>query len=254
MDCPAEEQLIRVKLQGFPNIYDLHFDLDKRQLNVIHTENADAINDALQRLNLDTTYIESIQTEVSTVKSVSDNKLLSLVLTINFSFFILELLTGVISRSMGLIADSLDMLADAIVYSMALFAVGGTVLRKNTVAKFAGYFQLTLALIGVVEVIRRFIGAESLPDFKMMIIISALALFANVTCLYILQKGKSKEAHMRASMIFTSNDIIINAGIILAGFLVNWLDSRYPDLIIGTIVFIIVVKGALRILSLSKGP
>jgi len=44
---------------------------------------------------------------------------------------------------------------------------------------------------------------------------------------------------MQASMIFTSNDVVINLGVITAGVLVNWLDSSKPDLIIGTIVFIL---------------
>jgi len=79
-----------------------------------------------------------------------------------------------------------------------------------------------------------------------------LALIANSVCLYLLQKSKSEEAHMKATMIFTSNDIIINTGVILAGILVLLTQSKYPDLIIGSIVFLIVVRGALRILKLGK--
>jgi len=57
---------------------------------------------------------------------------------------------------------------------------------------------------------------------------------------------------MQARMIFTSNDVVINLGVITAGILVNWLDSSKPDLIIGTIVFMLVIQGALRILKLGK--
>lgn len=57
---------------------------------------------------------------------------------------------------------------------------------------------------------------------------------------------------MKASMIFTSNDIIINVGVIIAGLLVNWLNSSKPDLIIGTIVFILVIQGAIRILKIGR--
>ena len=85
-----------------------------------------------------------------------------------------------------------------------------------------------------------------------MIIVSILALVANSICLYLLQKSKSEEAHMKATMIFTSNDIIINTGIIVAGILVLLTHSKYPDLIIGAIVFLIVVRGAFRILKLGK--
>ena len=154
---------------------------------------------------------------------------------------------------MGLVADSLDMLADSFVYGISLFAVGGTLIKKKRVAKLAGYFQITLAIIGFVEVIRRYFGEEELPDFWTMIIVSIFALIANGICLYILQKSKSKEeAHMKASMIFTSNDVIINLGVIIAGFLVNYFSSNKPDLIIGIIVFVLVIQGAIRILKLGK--
>jgi Co/Zn/Cd efflux system component len=174
------------------------------------------------------------------------------VLAINFSFFLIELATGLISKSMGLVADSLDMLADSFVYSMSLFAVGGTLGRKKRISRLAGYFQITLAIIGFLEVVRRFIGIEEIPDFSTMIAVSFLALLANAVCLYLLQRSKSQEAHMRASMIFTSNDVIINLGVIIAGIMVIWLDSNKPDLIIGAIVFFLVIQGALRILKLGR--
>ena len=133
---------------------------------------------------------------------------------------------------MGLVADSLDMLADSFVYGISLFAVGGTLIRKNRIAKLAGYFQITLAIIGFVEVLRRFFGDENLPNFSTMIIVSIFALIANGICLYILLKSNSKEeAHMKASMIFTSHDVIINLGVIIAGIMVNWLSSNKPDFI-----------------------
>jgi len=154
---------------------------------------------------------------------------------------------------MGLVADSLDMLADSFVYGISLLAVGKSLTRKKTVARIAGYFQITLAAIGFIEIIRRFTGAEKMPDFSTMIIVSALALVANAYCLYLLQKSKSKdEAHMKASLIFTSNDIIINIGVIAAGLLVLWLNSGIPDLVIGTIVFGLVIRGALRILNVGR--
>lgn len=254
MDCPSEEQLIRMKLQKFDEVKSLEFDIQKRKLTVHHIAESQPILSALETLNLDTTLISTEENtiEIEADTSSMQRKLLWTVLIINFLFFGLEMLFGIFSNSMGLVADSLDMLADSIVYALALFAVGGTIARKNNIAKFAGYFQILLAVIGFVEVVRRFIGVEKMPDFQTMIVVSVLALIANVICLYLLQKGKSKEAHMQASMIFTSNDVIINSGVILAGLLVNWLNSGYPDLIIGAIVFVIVARGAYRILQLAK--
>ena len=185
-----------------------------------------------------------------TNSNTQQRKLLWWVLAINFFFFALEIFTGFLSNSLGLVADSLDMLADAIVYSLALFAVGGTVLRKQKIAKASGYFQLTLAVLGFIEVARRFLGIGDIPDFQTMIVISILALIGNAICLYLLKKSKNQEAHIQASMIFTSNDVIVNIGVIAAGGLVYLTNSKLPDLIIGTLVFAIVARGAIRILKL----
>ena len=254
MDCPSEENLIRMKLDGISSIVNLEFDIPNRKLTVFHSGQIDQIEKSVLELNLNGKKISTEQTDQTEFKeNVNQKKLLWTVLGINFAFFLIEMTTGLISKSMGLVADSLDMLADSFVYGMSLFAVGGTLIQKKRIAKLAGYFQLTLAITGFVEVLRRFFGDEKLPDFSTMIIVSIFALIANGICLYILQKSKSKEeAHIKASMIFTSNDVIINLGVITAGVLVNWLNSNKPDLIIGTIVFGLVIQGAIRILKLGK--
>jgi Co/Zn/Cd efflux system component len=65
----------------------------------------------------------------------------------------------------------------------------------------------------------------------------------NASCLSLLQRSKSKEAHMQASMIFTSMDVIVNIGVIVAGAFVCVTGSNIPDLIGGTIVFVLVARG-----------
>jgi len=254
MDCPSEENLIRMKLDGISSIANLDFDIPNRKLAVFHNGEIDQIEKSVIELNLGGKRISTELTEQTEFKeNTNQKKLLWSVLAINFAFFVIEMTTGLISKSMGLVADSLDMLADSFVYGISLFAVGGTLIKKKRIAKLAGYFQITLAIIGFVEVIRRYFGEEELPDFWTMIIVSIFALIANGICLYILQKSKSKEeAHMKASMIFTSNDVIINLGVIIAGFLVNHFSSNKPDLIIGIIVFVLVIQGAIRILKLGK--
>jgi len=223
MDCPSEENLIRMKLDGISEIANLKFDIPNRKLIVFHTGEIDFIERSVIDLNLGGKKISTQETEqVNFEENKSQKKLLWSVLIINFAFFIIEMTTGIISKSMGLVADSLDMLADSFVYGISLFAVGGTVIKKKRIAKIAGYFQIALAVIGFIEVLRRFFGEEKLPNFSTMIIVSILALIANGICLYIL------------------------------GVLVNWLSSSKPDLIIGTIVFVLVIQGALRILKLGK--
>ena len=254
MDCPSEENLIRMKLDGISSIANLDFDIPNRKLTVFHSGQIDQIEKSVLELNLGGKKISTEQTNQTEFKeNANQKKLLWSVLGINFAFFLIEMTTGIISKSMGLVADSLDMLADSFVYGISLFAVGGTLIKKKRIAKLAGYFQIALAIIGFVEILRRFFGDENLPNFKTMIIVSVFALIANGICLYLMQKSKSKEeAHIKASMIFTSNDVIINLGVLTAGFLVHLLNSGKPDLIIGTIVFALVIQGAFRILKLSK--
>jgi len=254
MDCPSEENLIRMKLDGISGIKNLDFDITNRKLTVFHDGQTDQIEKSIIDLKLGGKKILTEQTDQNNFnENTNQKKLLWIVLAINFAFFLIEMTTGLISKSMGLVADSLDMLADSFVYGISLFAVGGTLTKKKRIAKIAGYFQIILAALGFLEILRRFLGNEKLPDFSTMIVISVFALIANAFCLYLLQKSKSKEdAHMQASMIFTSNDVIINLGVIIAGLLVLWLDSGLPDLVIGAIVFVLVVQGAIRILKLGK--
>ena len=65
-----------------------------------------------------------------------------------------------------------------------------------------------------------------------------------------LNKDKSNEIHITASKIITSNDIIANIGVLLAAIIVNLTNSNIPDLIIGTIVFYLVLRGSISILKL----
>ena len=252
MDCPSEENLIKLKLNELKEVIYLDFDLNKRLLTVYHNDKIELIEKALEDLNFERKIVSTeLVNDIPQLKANQQRKILWIVLFINFSFFLIEIISGLISNSMGLVADSLDMLADAFVYGISIYAIGGTTQRKKNIAKIAGYFQITLAIIGFIEVLRRFLGIDEVPNFQTMILVSLLALLANSSCLYLLIKSKSKEAHISASMIFTSNDVIINIGVIVAGILVLKFNSPLPDLIVGVIVFLLVIYGAKRILNLS---
>ena len=80
--------------------------------------------------------------------------------------------------------------------------------------------------------------------------VSTVALAANVSCLYLISRHRQGGAHMKASWIFSTNDVLANLGVIGAGALVGWTQSRFPDLVIGTIIAVIVLTGAVRILRL----
>jgi Co/Zn/Cd efflux system component len=101
----------------------------------------------------------------------------------------------------------------------------------------------------LLEVARRaVVGSE--PQSTLMMAIGAIALIANVTCLVLIAKKRDRGAHMRASYIFSANDVVANAGVVAAGLLVAWTGSAIPDLVIGAIIGVVVLLGARRILQL----
>lgn len=172
-------------------------------------------------------------------------------LAINASMFVFEIGFGWLSESTALIADSLDMLADAIVYAIALYAVGKSIQHKANAALVSGYFQLGLGILILLDIARRLYG-ESEPHSWFMIGIGSVALVANVICLILIRKHNNDEVHMRASWIFSANDVIANLGVVIAGIFVMVLEQRWPDIVIGSIISVLILRGAYRILTDAK--
>ena len=175
------------------------------------------------------------------------HRTLVLLLAINATMFCLEVVAGILANSTALLADSLDMFADAAVYGIALYAVGKPHSLKRRAAFTSGIFQAILGLLVVGEVIRRFLyGTE--PASLVMIMTGAAAMAANVSCLWLLRKQRRGEVHIRASWIFTRTDALANLGTILGGGLVLVTKSALPDLIVGAVISVIVLHGSLEII------
>ena len=182
-----------------------------------------------------------------------ERKTLLLVLGINAFMFVFEMALGLLAQSSGLIADSLDMFADAFVYAISLYAVGKSSNLKTRAAKLSGIVQISLALMVIADVLRRCItGSE--PVSALMMGVGCIALFANAACLLMISKHRDSGVHMRASLIFSANDVIANIGVILSGVLVWALGSRYPDLVIGFMIAAVVLRGGLKILKEAALP
>ena len=182
------------------------------------------------------------------IKDKEQSRVLILLLAINGVMFVAEIIAGVIGDSTALIADSLDMLADATVYAIGLYAVGRSLTAKANAAHISGIFQVMLGLGVLFDIVRRFIvGSE--PESLMMILVGCVALIANTICLRLIYKHRQGEVHMRASWIFSKNDVIANLGVIIGGVLVAWLASPWPDLIIGLVIATVVVRGGLHIIK-----
>lgn len=185
------------------------------------------------------------------IQDKSERRVLIALLLINGIMFVAELGVGWWAQSTALIADALDMLADAMVYGVGLYAVGKSLLVKVHAARISGTLQVLLGLLVLVDIVRRLIvGSE--PVSILMMSMGVIALIANVTCLILIAKHRKAEVHMRASWIFSKNDVIANLGVILAGGLVAWTGSRLPDLVIGLLVALLVIRGGILILQDAK--
>lgn len=184
-------------------------------------------------------------------KNAAERRTLLAVLAINAIMFVAEFVVGVIADSTGLTADSLDMLADASVYAISLYAVGRSQAVRSRAAMGSGFFQIALGLGVLVDVCRRFLtGGE--PGSSAMMLMGLVALVANVACLFLLSKHRHGDVNLRASWIFSTNDVIANAGVIVSGMLVWLTATRYPDLLIGFIISLLVVRGGLKITSEAR--
>ncbi len=259
MDCPSEEGMIRMAFDTLEPKALLNFDIPNRLVTIYHADNIDEVTQRMESLNYgavlkQTQEISAIDIFKSQQSSVENDKkeakTLTWLLAINGVMFFIELAVGFYAQSTGLIADARDMFADAAVYALALFVVGKSAQRKLKAAHISGWLQLILALSVLAEVIRRFIYGSD-PVSLLMMGMGAIALIANITCLMLIYKNKDSGTHMKASWIFSANDVIANTGVIIAGGLVLVTGSALPDLIIGFLIGLIVLNGARRILLLK---
>ncbi len=180
-----------------------------------------------------------------------ERRTLIALLAINAVMFLAEIISGWIAESAGLIADSLDMLADAGVYGLSLYAVGAGIKQQAKAASISGALQIILGAGVLLEVLRRFLfGSE--PESLLIIGVGSVALVANIYCLMLIARHRDSGVHMRASWIFSTNDVIANSGVIVSGGLVWAFGSRFPDLIVGALISMVVVSGGIKILNEAR--
>ena len=255
MDCAAEERMVRVALEGRPGIEGMEPDLVARRLAVYHRGEPESVLAALQPLGLGTRLlasedVQALPPALSAPSMPDERRTLQIALAINAVMFVAELGGGYLAESTALIADSLDMFADAAVYGIALYGVSGGLAGQATAARASGWLQLALAIGAAFEVTRRALGGSE-PEAAMMMAMAVVALLANAATMKLLAGHREAGAHMKASWIFTTNDVLANAGVILSGLLVRATEARWPDLVVGSIIAALVLRGALRILRVA---
>lgn len=183
--------------------------------------------------------------------NAAERRSLVWVLGINLAQAVVVGAIGLLVDSAGLIGAALDNLADGGVYGVSLYAVGRTVVAKSRAARLSGTLLIALGLMMLAEVVRRFFSGAEPVGIAMMITATANAA-ANLVCLRLLRSHREAGVHLKASWIFTSNDMLANAGIVLSGGAVMLFKSPIPDLLIGLLVVGIAVRGGFEILEQAR--
>ena len=252
MDCSAEEQLVRLALDGVDGIDAVQIHLDEREVVIAHSTDRDRLDHVMDGLGLGAAHLGDDDGDVARRAAETERPALIFALAINAAFFVGEVAFGLLSRSLAVVADGLDMGADAAVYAISLLAVGTTARRKRRFARASGYTQLLLAFVGLAEVVRRFAVSPDVPTTSTMAVVTVLALLGNVAVLVVLRRVRTGEVHLEASWIFTANDVIVNLLVLAAAAAVALFESAVPDLVAGAAIFVVVLSGAWRILRMSR--
>ncbi len=177
-------------------------------------------------------------------------KVLKIVLAVNLTMFLIEFVYGNIARSTALVADSLDMLGDAFVYAISLYAIGRSIKWNAAISLTKGMVMTAFGLWVIAQAVYRFFE-PILPIAETMGWVGGLALLSNLFCAALLLKFRNGDINMRSTWLCSRNDVIANLGVLIAGGLVAITASPYPDLIVGFAIAALVLSSAYQVLKQS---
>ena len=162
----------------------------------------------------------------------SQRRVLALVLVVNLVMFCVEFGAGLLSGSSALLADSLDMLGDSLVYGFSLYVLHRSLTWRARAALAKGLIMAAFgfgALLGSAFSLR----AGVPPVVPAMVGIGALALVANALCFSVLWRHRTADINLRSTWLCSRNDLIANGAVLAAAALVAWSESVWPDVIVG---------------------
>ncbi len=181
----------------------------------------------------------------------SQSKVLWIILIINRVMFFVEFGFGLASHSQALMADSLDMLGDAMAYASSLYVVHLGLRAKAKASVFKASLMLITGLFVLAKSIHTFIAPE-LPAYETMSLVALLALAMNSLCLFLLTRHKNDDINFRSVWICSRNDIIANTSVIAASYFVFYFASPWPDLIVAIGITILFMKSSWNVFSEAR--
>jgi len=175
---------------------------------------------------------------------------LKIVLSINAVMFAVELVAGLLAGSVSLVADSLDMLGDALVYGFSLYVVARGTRMKAIAALFKGLVMALFGLFVFGQALYKIVFPE-VPVFETMGAIGMMALAANGLCLALLWRHRADDINMSSVWLCSRNDIVANVSVLFAAFAVWLTGSGWPDILVGLALAMLFLRSALFVLRES---
>jgi Co/Zn/Cd efflux system component len=169
------------------------------------------------------------------------------VLFINAAMFFLEAVAGLLAYSTALLADSVDMLGDAIVYGFSLYVIGKGTVWNARAAFLKGIIMAAFGIGVLLQVAFKIMNGVS-PTAEVMGLVGLLALAANLFCLVLLRQRRSDDINMRSAWICSRNDVMGNVGVLLGAGAVQFIGSPWPDIIIGLLIAALFSRSAIAVI------
>jgi len=169
------------------------------------------------------------------------------VLAINATLFAIESTAGLLASSNALVADSLDMLGDALVYGFSLYVVDRDDFWKARSALLKGSIMAAFGALALVQAGYKMLYPE-VPNVPVIGVVGLLALAANATCFGLLWRHRSDDVNMRSVWLCSRNDIVANVSVLAAAAGVAAFASQWPDIVVGVGIAALFLKSALSVL------
>lgn len=175
-------------------------------------------------------------------------RVLVIVLMLNALMFLVEFGAGLFARSAALMADSVDMLGDAMVFGISLYALGRSLRWRAGAALIKGTFILLLGVGVLGEIVVKMIWGVA-PISSIMLTVGSMALLANLSCLALLWPYRSHDVNLSSTFQCARNDTIANVGVLAAAGLVSLTASAWPDIIVAVAIAALFLRSSLHVIA-----
>lgn len=192
---------------------------------------------------------EAKGTELAALRD-RQGRVLVLVLAINAAMFCVEFGAGLFAGSTALLADSLDMLGDSLVYGFSLYVLQRSLAWRARAALAKGVIMAGFGFGVLLEAFLR-MREGAPPSAPVMLGIGTLALGANGLCFALLWRHRADDLNLRSTWLCSRNDLIANGAVLVAALCVAWSRSIWPDVIVGLGIAGLFLRTAVSVLRES---